>query len=435
MFISPNYFLNRPSIVKSLRMLHATVTMLAAPLIGPSAQGPAQSGPVAPQKRAEAGVTVLTHDRFAFGRAAQLMVATAPESEFGGVHGDPAFDLTRVTSVALLADGGLSAFSDDQRLLVFGPDGAARRTIGRRGQGPGEFAGARYLLSLTGDTLLVPDLPNARMNWLLPAKGVVRTESLKDRLPPLVQRPAGVLSGGRVVLTSTGLSYPQAHPPSGFFRTQASVLILPPRGPGRVVATIPDVQFKTVPTNFNGSPGVMADYVRYGVKAHVVVWDTLIASVTGETYQIDLRNSVGRVVSRLLVAAPRRAVTPAMKKARIAEEVDQLHQFLSRKEEMRDPVEAERLFRAAPIADSLPACADLFVTPKRTLWVLDAIMPSDTSWTATAFRLDGAIVGRLRGVGRATPVAFGDDRVVLRSSDIDGLVKLEVHRIVPIRQH
>lgn len=290
------------------------------------------------------------------------------------------------------------------------------------------------MLALAGDTLLVPDYSNVRMNWLLPAKGVVRTETLRDRLPSLVQRPAGVLPGGRVVLTSVGSWNSPAHPPSGLFRTEASVLVLPPRGPGRVVATIPDVQLKTVPTNFNGSPGVMADYVRYGVKAHVVVWDTLIATVTGETYQIDLRNSEGRVVSRLLIAAPRRAVTPAMKKARIVEEVDLLHQYLSRKEEMRDPVEAERLFRAAPIADSLAACADLFVTPNRTLWVLEVIMPSDTSWTATAFRLDGAIIGRLRGSGRATPVAFGDDRVVLRSSDADGLVKLEVHRIAPARQ-
>lgn len=416
--------------VTRLCTLGIAAFMAGAPLLGLAAQRPGPSAVVAPVKRLEAGVTVLTHDRAAFARAAQFTIATAPEAVFGGTDGDPAYDLTGVTSVVLQADGGIAAWTSAQHLVVFNPDGTARRIVGRRGQGPGEFAGARELLALAADTLLVTDYSNVRMSWLLPSKGVVRTESLQGRLPALVQRPAGVLPRGRLVMTSAGIWTPSTHPPSGAFRTEASIVVVPLRGPAPVIATVPDVQLKTVQTNFNGRPGVMADYVRYGATAHVVVWDTLIATATGEAYQIDLRNGEGRVVSRIRITAPRRAVTPAMRNARIKEEVDRLRQSLSRGEGTRDPIEAERLFRVAPIADSLAAWAGVLVAPNRTLWLLDPIVPSDTGWTATALRRDGAIIGRLHGPGRAIPVAFGDDRVVLRSADADGVVMLAIHRIV-----
>lgn len=419
---------------KLARLLLTAAVLAIAPLIQLSAQQAPLSGSVVlPQKSVVAGVTVFTHDRSAFTRAAMLVAAPAALSVMGGANGDPAYDLTKVQEVALLTGGGIAAFSADQRLLVFNPDGTPRRTIGRRGQGPGEFAGNPRLLALAGDTLLVTEFVNVRMSWIVVDKGVIRIEPLRNRLPPLVEKPVGMLPGGRVVFTSAGMFNEPQHPPSGFSRTKASVAVLPARGPAMVVATIADVQLKTVPTNFRGSPGVMADYVRYGLLAHIVVWDTLIATTTGDTYTIDLRDNRGHVVSRIQVATPRRVVTSSMRTARIAAEVEELHQGPA--DATRDPVEAERLFRTAPFADSLPATTDLFVTPNRTLWVLDKIMPSDPGWTATGFRLDGAIIGRLRGPGGTTPVAFGNDRVVLRSTDADSVVKLEVHRIVAAGRH
>ena len=69
------------------------------------------------------------------------------------------------------------------------------------------------------------------------------------------------------------------------------------------------------------------------------------------------------------------------------------------------------------------------MSPNKTLWIVDYIAPTDTEWSATAFRADGAIVGRLTVKGKGTPLAFGDDRVVIRSEDEDGVVSLTVRRI------
>jgi len=51
--------------------------------------------------------------------------------------------------------------------------------------------------------------------------------------------------------------------------------------------------------------------------------------------------------------------------------------------------------------------------------------------SATAFRIDGAIVGRLQAGRARKPVAYGSDRVVVREEDEDGVVSMKVFRIMP----
>jgi hypothetical protein len=83
-----------------------------------------------------------------------------------------------------------------------------------------------------------------------------------------------------------------------------------------------------------------------------------------------------------------------------------------------------------PSADSAPLIQGLFVTPNKTLWVLDDAAISDENQNMlTAYQQDGAMIGRLAIPRNAQPMAFGDDRVVLRVLDEDDVVALHVHRI------
>ncbi len=62
--------------------------------------------------------------------------------------------------------------------------------------------------------------------------------------------------------------------------------------------------------------------------------------------------------------------------------------------------------------------------------MVDYQAETDTTWSATAFRPDGAIVGRLTaGMKGARPVWFGKDRVLLRTVDEDGVVRFGVYRV------
>ena len=89
--------------------------------------------------------------------------------------------------------------------------------------------------------------------------------------------------------------------------------------------------------------------------------------------------------------------------------------------------------RDTPVAYSLAACNHLFLTPNMTLWVVDPIVPDVSSRIATASRRVGAIVGQLHIASKGFPRAFGDDRVVSRTQDADGVVTFTVRRIGPAR--
>jgi hypothetical protein len=125
---------------------------------------------------------------------------------------------------------------------------------------------------------------------------------------------------------------------------------------------------------------------------------------------------------------PRRAVTDAMRDAVVARE---LETYSTPSAEAHGGVEeSRRLARESPIADSLPPYAGLVAGMDGLLWVVDPFASPDTIWAATAFREDGEIVARLTGTGRAWPTQILDDRVLLRTTDDDGVVRFEVRRIV-----
>lgn len=282
------------------------------------------------------------------------------------------------------------------------------------------------MIWLVGDTLFIADAGNNRLNWISPDHGVVLSRPIERGARRPAQSAAGVLPGGRLVMYSSGLV--QNGVRDSVTRPPASVEVWPVTGPGHAIAMIPDLEIAMVETHYRGRQALSQAVLRFSRTANVAVWDTLIATATGEGYRIDLRNADGTVVSRLSVSAPRRAATSAMRAAAIDVELTRLRGPQS--EGLVDAKESERLIRENPSADSLPPYSRLFVSPNKTLWIVDYIAPGDTSWSATAFRTDGAIIGRLHASDKTMPLAFGDDRVVVRAEDTDGIVSLKVQRIV-----
>jgi hypothetical protein len=154
-----------------------------------------------------------------------------------------------------------------------------------------------------------------------------------------------------------------------------------------------------------------------------------VVSATGEGgYVLEQRALDGHVTAHIHVDQPRRAVTAPMREARIAQELERLSGAES--DGMVDPEETRRHAREMKFADSLPPYELLFPAPDGTLWVTDYATLADSSWSATAFRADGAIVGRLTTRIRGTPVSFGDGRVLIRLVDEDGVVRFGLYRLL-----
>lgn len=439
-----------PPLLGLLLPLAAACTAESRPESPAAASGaPATLGAgaaVVPRARVEGGVRVLEHAADAFERAPQYTVDPAPLAVLGRDSDEGTYDLTWASSVVPLSDGRVATYSPvGSRFLVFAADGRGERVIGRQGRGPGEFMAGRGLLALAGDTLLLVDGGNHRLNWVHADVGVVRDRptaatalvsigARPGEMPP--GRPVGVLPDGRVVMSGAGQfsgggvrdSVVRRLAPVGLLDTRDGAL----QGAMPEIARVPDLELVLIDTRYRGRPGTQTTTLRLGRSAHVAVLDSFVVTAHGDDYQVDLRSTTGAVVAQLRVPVARRAVTQAMRDSVIARELERLNAD-GGGERMVDREESRRQAREDPFADSLPPYSRIVGTRDGLLWVVDAVAPGDTAWSATAFRADGAIVRRLQGSGEVLPLAFTADRVFVRTTDADGVARIAAHRIVPAR--
>jgi hypothetical protein len=122
------------------------------------------------------------------------------------IGGDPADAdamLYRPTDIAVAEDG--SIFIADRGahdIKAFAPDGSFRRTLGKQGQGPGEFTGLRYL-AIAGDMLVAYDTRNTRFSvWTLAG------EHVADHKPPAARNLSSLLglADGTLIWTHTQIN-------------------------------------------------------------------------------------------------------------------------------------------------------------------------------------------------------------------------------------
>jgi hypothetical protein len=408
-------------------------------------QSAPRGDPVLATARVENGVTVYGHAAGALDRAPPWKLESDPVVTIGGADGDPNYDLTGVSYVVPLSDGRVMTFARiGNKVFVFGRDGKGERVIGRTGQGPGDWMRFGDPVLLKNDTVLVLDFANNRLNWVTADGGIVRTApyDVTGEMRRMNQI-AGFLSTGELLLHSAGTW--GGHLTDSLHRSLAGVVaakivngssnVTPelPRDAAafRTLTSVPDMQGSLVETRYRGRVRSVWQPVRLGGSALLAAWDSAYASVMAWSRTIELRDANGSLGARIEVPVRRRAVTPAMRDARIATELGWLSAPGS--EGLIDRAESQRLAREAPFADSLPYFEHLVVGSDGTLWVVDAIAPNDSGWTATALRNDGAILGRLAATGRSVPMAFGANQVIVRAEDENGVVSLRVYRFMDRR--
>ena len=115
-----------------------------------------------------AGVAIVANtDQGVWGPSEGWMLTE--DLRIGMVEGDPTYQFGQIGFIAVDSRGEIYVTDlQTQNIRVFSPQGEHLRTIGRPGAGPGELSpGAAFVLIAPGDTLLVPDLQNRRVNRYL----------------------------------------------------------------------------------------------------------------------------------------------------------------------------------------------------------------------------------------------------------------------------
>jgi hypothetical protein len=195
------------------------------------------------------------------------------------------------------------------------------------------------------------------------------------------------------------------------------------------IAEVPGGPLRPIETRYGGRRARSSAVVRLGPRTVAKVWgDEIVVATNAEGYVLERYDAAGVRRGRIEVARARRPVTEAIREFVIAEELAKLEALGS--EGMVDPTESRRLAREEPIADSLPFIAGMTVDADGTLWVGDMHLPVAGDWQLTGFREDGSIVARLSGPGPEQIMSVRGDRVLLQSTDDDGVVRFLVRRIV-----
>ncbi len=281
---------------------------------------------------------------------------------------------------AFLPDGSLLiANSGSSEILLFDPDGVLVRTIGRSGEGPGEYGYINWLDAREDGSVLVYDVGLARLTTLNADYEVEATRPLHTGVGFKFLLPLAFDSGGTVLAT-----YGRSNVFNlGEWRDTVPLLSI---GPG---ATSPDTLGL-----WPGQEKAAADVQAGKLRLPVGFGRTAIAAGGGGRVVIASTDSL-LITVRAIDGTPTLIVrgagdpTPVSERDRSAwlEEVTGLA-----------PMDSEDFLREwtrGPVRETYPAFGALALDDEARLWVGEATRPGASTRSWVIFGADGVPEGRI----------------------------------------
>jgi hypothetical protein len=343
------------------------------------------------------------------GSAPTLRLAAEGMIQIGVIDGEPAYQLDRVNSVTRLSDGSWAvANGGSQELRVFSAAGHHLRTIGGRGQGPGEFRAISYMRRLEGDSLFVYDAQNRRISILTP-DGILTREWSTTQDGTALRIVAALSDGTMLTSNWTSISQPRS---AELVRDTARYEV---RGEGLPVPLEQhylgnesklDVQ--------EGSSGVIAisilrlPYTRTAVLSASEQTFVVGSNYTYEFHMYDAGGSLRTIVRRPDVV-PATVTTELLQRHMEAD----LASRRARGVDVTPEVEAtaRRNIQNMHRVESVPAYGSIVATSAGGVWVQDFVLPGteaeETSWAT--FDADGRLTGSILLPKDFRPMFVGAD--------------------------
>jgi hypothetical protein len=286
---------------------------------------------------------------------ASCSVDSLPAFSFGADAAPAELVFGEISSIGLRSDGLVAVLDRPARQLrVFNRAGTLQFSVGRAGEGPGEFGDPIAVLVIPGDSLVVWDWDLGRIVVFGPGGITARTETVH---PPIGSPLASMLvtsSPRRYWLTGVLID---RLPRGDEFMSQDFALYsldstLRHRNP---VARLRWRSFGWVDeaARQTGSP-------MFDPRSSVAGNDSLVFVADGSTPTIEVRGADWTIRRVLRWTEPSRAITPE-----VAAEFRRA--FLARLEREVDRRVWEQTLNAVPLGDSIPTIAELVVGRDGTL--------------------------------------------------------------------
>lgn len=258
----------------------------------------------------------------------------------------PRLQFGQIQDVAVDSRGRILVLDDmTNEFHVFSPRGEHLRSVGGEGGGPGEFTDPFQIFVLPGDSVLVPDLGNARASVFGPDGSLARTFPV-DALD-LAARRWGVSGEGDVIARRSG--------------SVDALLRLDARGEVR------DTLARFAGPTLESAPELV-------LLSPIPVWGALPAGgvAYGHThaYRITIADEEG--ATRLVFSRP---LAPSdLSETQRNHLREGLRATLA---ERAPPETVEQLLAAISFHEELPLVADVLAGPEGTLWIQRATPPEE----------------------------------------------------------
>ncbi|MGE5926968.1 MAG: hypothetical protein ACM357_06420 [Gemmatimonadota bacterium] len=370
-----------------------------------------------------AGVRIVESHSAAWEAGEAWRLDSVPALRIGGEEdAEPAYDLLQVSDAVRLSDGRIALINNGTSELRF-YDRAGRhlRTVGRSGDGPGEFRAMETLDRSPGDTLHVYDYLLRRFTSVAPDGTLLRSTGLRAALDGAFLQPLARLTDGSWVATAQVFS---GEGEAGVRRDSLTLLRL-----ASGVDSIADSIGRFPATEMYISRGgeganrfVTFSLVPFGLSTRVVAGANRIFVGNPERYLIQVFRPDGGLERSLRRPIEREPVAE--------EEVARLreHELGEADPRFREQIKAK--WANAPVAALKPAFARLSVDAEGALWVEGPrVLESDAGY-ADVFDREGRLLGQVPLPGGFRITDIGADYVLGVARDGDtGLEQVRVYAL------
>lgn len=348
---------------------------------------------------------------------ATCAISDEPTAAIGENEGDETQWFSYIRGAARLSDGSIVAVDrNSAEVRIYDETGAHLRTMGRHGEGPGEFRDPFLLWITAGDTLWVGDYRPWRYNLFTPEGEFVRQVNPSPILP---NPPAsgGVLDNGYSLNTSSKRARNEN------FSVADTLMVLVYDPDGGLVGNL-----ARIPDRTSGQVSDAENFWLYPLFQSFAEVDAGGSTVVlGHGSKTEVRVLDDQFNLRLIVrwTEPDREVTAADVRA-------WREDYIARR---RRPGEREwgefddaRISPERPVAELFPAISSIMIGRDGRIWVAQYDRPrEDRGWLA--FEPDGRFLCHLPARIPGSVREFGADYVLLQRESELGVQSVHLHRL------
>ena len=366
--------------------------------------------------RDSAGIRIVENARGSWTDDRRWRIADAPSVDIGGGDSAAASLLYRVVTARRLSGGRIAvANTGTSEVRIFDSTGRHLSTIGRRGDGPGEFRSPWHLNQI-GDSLVVVDIGRGHRYDVFAPNG----ELVRSFTTPVATGTEGTELIGWFADGTSLVRRHEYHAPDPQVTT-------PTRNHVSLFRIGTDGSRLDSLGRFPDQTGIRGRLYLWGPRAHEAVYDSTVYYGPADTYEIHEYSPQGKLRGIIRRSIPNRQTTAQDIAAFEAE---------SRRREAEMGISAQRLAERqrrigeVQYAPTFPAYYYLKTDDAGNLWVQDYSPHVGEGRVWSVFDRAGVYLGDVEMPERFRLFQIGDDFVLGRWLDADDVEHVRMYPII-----